>query len=111
MIKVNDQQFGQVTLKARQAAGGTREGDIIASWSLTFTARTDDLRDSPSLEVPKRLIADRATINAFDSADSGAKPGLPSAITVCARTNGVRLTPRIRSSGADAGISCRSCPG
>ena len=35
-------------------------------WGLTFKARTDDLRDSPSLEIVKRLREQGAIVRAFD---------------------------------------------
>ena len=35
-------------------------------WGLTFKARTDDLRDSPSIAIIKRLLAAGATVQAFD---------------------------------------------
>ena len=35
-------------------------------WGLTFKARTDDLRHSPSLEVARRLRAKGATVQADD---------------------------------------------
>ena len=46
--------------------GGSVEGKTIAAWGLTFKARTDDLRESPALEVLHRLQARGATVRAFD---------------------------------------------
>ena len=41
-------------------------GTRIALWGLTFKAGTDDLRDSPSLEIAQRLIALGASVQGFD---------------------------------------------
>jgi UDPglucose 6-dehydrogenase len=38
----------------------------VAVWGLTFKARTDDLRESPSLAIIERLRAAGATVRAFD---------------------------------------------
>jgi UDPglucose 6-dehydrogenase len=51
-------------------------------WGLTFKARTDDLRDSPSLAIIERLIAAGATVQAYDPTVTGPKPGLPTDITI-----------------------------
>ncbi len=40
----------------------------LGVWGVTFKAGTDDLRDSPSVEVMNRLIARGATITAYDPA-------------------------------------------
>ena len=37
-------------------------------WGLTFKARTDDLRDSPSLEIVRRLRERGAKVQAYDPA-------------------------------------------
>lgn len=39
---------------------------MIAVWGLTFKAGTDDLRNSPAVEVASRLVAGGATVRAFD---------------------------------------------
>jgi UDPglucose 6-dehydrogenase len=49
-------------------AGGSVDGRVIAAWGLTFKARTDDLRQSPALEVLHRLRALGATVRAYDPA-------------------------------------------
>ena len=65
-VAVNEEQFDRVVQKIRTAVGGELEGKIVAVWGLTFKAGTDDLRDSPSLAVIKRLHEEGATVTAHD---------------------------------------------
>jgi UDPglucose 6-dehydrogenase len=83
VITVNDQQYGRIVDKIRAAAGGTLKGKKIASWGLTFKALTDDLRDSPAVEIVTRLLADGASVSVFDPTVTVAPKGLD-AITVSA---------------------------
>jgi UDPglucose 6-dehydrogenase len=83
VITVNDQQYGRIVDKIRAAAGGTLKGKKIASWGLTFKALTDDLRDSPAVEIITRLLADGASVAVFDPTVTIAPKGLD-AITVSA---------------------------
>jgi UDPglucose 6-dehydrogenase len=73
VIAVNDAQYERVTEKIVQAAGGEIDGTIVAVWGLTFKARTDDLRESPSLEVVRRLRERGAVVRAYD-------PAVPSSV-------------------------------
>jgi UDPglucose 6-dehydrogenase len=82
VIAINEEQFERVADKIRVAAGGDLSNATIAVWGLTFKARTDDLRDSPSLAIIKRLVAAGATVRAYDPTVAGPKPGLPSDITI-----------------------------
>ncbi len=66
VITVNLEQLERVVRKIETAAGGTVEGRTIAVWGLTFKARTDDLRESPSLEIIKRLAARGAVVRGYD---------------------------------------------
>ena len=68
VVTVNDEQFARVAGKVVEAAGGSVDGKTIAVWGLTFKARTDDLRESPSLEVVKRLVEQGAIVRGFDPA-------------------------------------------
>ena len=81
VITVNDQQYGRIVEKIRVAAGGSLKGKKIASWGLTFKALTDDLRDSPAVEIVTRLIASGASVSVFDPTVTVAPKGLE-AITV-----------------------------
>jgi UDPglucose 6-dehydrogenase len=65
-IATNDEQFVRVVNKVSHAVGGDLEGTVIAAWGLTFKAGTDDLRNSPAVEVVKRLVDGGAMVRAFD---------------------------------------------
>ncbi len=66
VITVNDQQRVRVVEKIERAAGGSVEGKTIGVWGLTFKARTDDLRESPSLGVIAELVERGARVQAYD---------------------------------------------
>jgi len=68
VIAVNEEQFERVTDKIVRVAGGSVEGATVAVWGLTFKARTDDLRDSPALEIVGRLAERGAWVRAYDPA-------------------------------------------
>ena len=76
VIAVNDEQFDRVADKIRTAAGGSLEGVTVAVWGLTFKARTDDLRDSPAIEVIRRMQDRGAVVRAYDPAADPAAPAL-----------------------------------
>jgi len=68
VIAVNEEQFARVAEKVARMAGGSVEGVTVAVWGLTFKARTDDIRDSPSLEIVRRLRERGAIVQAYDPA-------------------------------------------
>jgi UDPglucose 6-dehydrogenase len=68
VVDVNLEQFERVTRKIVEMAGGSLEDRTVAVWGLTFKARTDDLRESPALEVIDRLRGQGARIRAYDPA-------------------------------------------
>ncbi|HMK11730.1 MAG TPA: UDP-glucose/GDP-mannose dehydrogenase family protein [Acidimicrobiales bacterium] len=68
VITVNEQQLERVVTKVSDAVGGSVDGRRIAAWGLAFKARTDDLRDSPALDVIRRLTARGAIVRAYDPA-------------------------------------------
>ena len=80
-IATNDEQFERVVAKVKAAVTQSRvgvagagsdtgsgdfAGSVIAVWGLTFKAGTDDLRNSPAVEVALRLAAGGAEVRAFD---------------------------------------------
>ena len=76
VISVNDEQYERMAAKVEKMAGGSLAGKVIAAWGLAFKARTDDLRDSPAIEVIRRLQARGATVRAYDPAITDERPAL-----------------------------------
>jgi UDPglucose 6-dehydrogenase len=68
VIAVNDEQFERVADKVVEVAGGSLEGVVVGALGLTFKANTDDLRESPALEIIRRLLQRGARVRAYDPA-------------------------------------------
>jgi UDPglucose 6-dehydrogenase len=83
VVAVNEEQFERVVRKVGEAVGGVLDGCTVGVWGLTFKARTDDLRESPSIAIIRRLQAAGANVRAHDPTVSGPKPGLPEGIEIC----------------------------
>ncbi len=66
VIAVNDEQYERMADKVERMVGTSLEGCEVAAWGLTFKARTDDLRDSPAIEVIRRLRERGARVRAYD---------------------------------------------
>ncbi|MCD9623349.1 nucleotide sugar dehydrogenase [Rhabdothermincola salaria] len=82
VLSINDAQFDRVVAKITQAAGGTVDGVRIGVWGLTFKANTDDRRDSPAVEIVRRLVAAGAEVHAHDPTVTGSLPEVPE-VVVC----------------------------
>jgi UDPglucose 6-dehydrogenase len=74
-IATNDEQFERVVAKVHAAVAptlvsGAADGDftgaVVAVWGLTFKAGTDDLRNSPAVEISLRLAEGGAEVRAYD---------------------------------------------
>jgi UDPglucose 6-dehydrogenase len=65
VIDVNEEQYDRVAAKVERMAEGL-DGRRVAVWGLTFKARTDDLRESPSLAIVQRITKRGAHVRAFD---------------------------------------------
>ena len=76
VLDVNEEQFDRVAQKIARLAGGGVEGKPVAVWRLTFKARTDDLRESPSLEIVRRLREQGARVVGYDPAVTTAPEGV-----------------------------------
>ena len=95
VITVNDEQFNRVVDKIVRAAGGDIRKKTIAIWGLTFKAGTDDLRDSPSIQIIQRLIDKGAKIQGFDPTVKNLRTGMPTDVKLCS-------SPKEATIGADA---------
>lgn len=76
VISVNVEQFDRVAAKIARMVGSL-EGSTVAVWGLAFKANTDDLRESPSLEIISRLIQGGAIVHAYDPTVRGTLDQFP----------------------------------
>lgn len=68
VMQVNSEQFDRTAQKVIDSAAGELGDAHVAVLGLTFKAGTDDLRDSPSIEVLKRVTAAGVKVKAYDPA-------------------------------------------
>ncbi|HEY1827741.1 MAG TPA: UDP-glucose/GDP-mannose dehydrogenase family protein [Acidimicrobiales bacterium] len=73
-IASNDEQLARVVAKIEAACDGSLDGTTVGVWGLTFKANTDDRRDSPSLQIARRLVELGAHVQAFDPTVAGSEP-------------------------------------
>ncbi|MEX2453229.1 MAG: UDP-glucose/GDP-mannose dehydrogenase family protein [Rhodospirillaceae bacterium] len=66
VVAVNDSRKKEMAQKIIASCGGSVEGATIAVLGLTFKPNTDDMRDSPSLDIVPALQAAGASVRAFD---------------------------------------------
>lgn len=66
VVRVNDQRKRSMAERVTVACGGSVAGKRIAVLGLTFKPNTDDMRDSPSLDIIPSLQQGGAQIFAFD---------------------------------------------
>jgi UDPglucose 6-dehydrogenase len=65
-VQVNDARKKAMADRVAAALGGDLAGRTVALLGLTFKPNTDDMRDSPALDVIPALIARGARVQAFD---------------------------------------------
>ena len=66
VVSINDQRKKRMAQKIIDAVGGSVAGKTIAVLGLTFKPNTDDMRESPSLEIIPALQKAGAIVRAFD---------------------------------------------
>ncbi len=89
VLQMNEVQKERVVQKICRAAEAPElVGHRVAVLGLTFKAGTDDLRDSPSLDVARRIRARGADVVAYDPTVSSSDPDRSSD----PRLEGIRLT-------------------
>jgi UDPglucose 6-dehydrogenase len=66
VMEVNRLQKQFFIQKIGRYYNGDLKGKQFAVWGLAFKPNTDDIREAPALEVINHLLANGATVNAFD---------------------------------------------
>lgn len=79
--RINDEARRRFIKKIEDALWVTK-GKTIAVWGLAFKANTDDMRNAPSIPIIQHLVAEGATVRAYDPiAMEKAKAVLPEEVT------------------------------
>ena len=63
--RVNEQQRGRMVEKIRQTLGGF-QNKTVALLGLSFKPNTDDIRDSPALDIAESLLKEGCRVRAYD---------------------------------------------
>jgi UDPglucose 6-dehydrogenase len=66
VVDINNQRKKRMASKIIDALGGSVVGKTVAVLGLTFKPNTDDMRESPSLDIVPALQKAGATVRAFD---------------------------------------------
>ena len=61
VVQLNEDRKRKMAVRVIEAAGGSLEGKTVAVLGLTFKPNTDDMRESPSLDIVPALIEAGAT--------------------------------------------------
>jgi UDPglucose 6-dehydrogenase len=84
VVAVNDQRKKDMAARVVAACGGSVKGKAIAVLGLTFKPNTDDMRDSPAIDIVNALVEAEAIVRAFDPEGmEEAKKLLPAAVQYC----------------------------
>jgi UDPglucose 6-dehydrogenase len=83
VVAVNEKMKQRAARKVLDAAGEVR-GKTVAVLGLAFKGGTDDIRDSPAIEIVRALLAHGAKVRTFDAAAmDNARQLLPEGVTYC----------------------------
>ena len=84
VVSYNDRRKQQMAERVIEALGGSAQGRKIALLGLAFKPETDDMRESPAIDIAQRLADDGANLTAYDpAAMEEAKKLLPDNIHYC----------------------------
>jgi UDPglucose 6-dehydrogenase len=65
VMEVNGERRGMIVQRLEEMLGKL-EGQTVGLLGLAFKANTDDMRDAPSIDIARELIAAGVTVRAFD---------------------------------------------
>ena len=66
VVEVNAKRKIAMADRVSDACGGSLKGKTVAVLGLTFKPNTDDMRDSPSLDIVPAMVSAGATVRAYD---------------------------------------------
>ena len=86
VVDINADRKKAMADRVIRACGGSVEGKTIAVLGLTFKPNTDDMRESPSLDIVPALQRAGATVQAFDPAGMEEAKKVLQDVVWCAET-------------------------
>lgn len=66
VVEVNQTQRKSVITKLEQALSGQLKGKTIAIWGLAFKPNTDDVRESPAIDIIRLLLEQEVMLKVYD---------------------------------------------
>jgi UDPglucose 6-dehydrogenase len=82
-IEVNDARKRGLAEKIAAAVGGSLAGKTVAVLGITFKANTDDVRDSPAIDLVQGLLTAGASVRVFDPQGESHARKLIDGVTWC----------------------------
>ncbi len=83
VVEVNNQRKRAMGEKVIEAMGGDIAGKTVALLGLTFKANTDDMRDSPSIDIARALRDAGITVRAYDPEGMETSKAVIDGLTYC----------------------------
>jgi len=83
VVEVNKQRKIAMGQKVIEAMGGETQGKTVALLGLTFKADTDDMRDSPAIDIVAALQAAGITVRAYDPEGMETSKAVIDGLTYC----------------------------
>ena len=80
---MNNAQKTIVARKIREHFGGALTARTIAVWGLAFKPRTDDVRESPAIDLIRELLRQGVSVRAYDPAANDSMKKVIPEITYC----------------------------
>lgn len=84
VVRVNDAIKQRMIEKIRSACGGSVAGLVVTLLGLSFKPETDDMRESAAIPIVEQLLAEGASVRAFDpAAMANARELLATGVVYC----------------------------
>ncbi len=83
VIRVNEGQRARMVEKIATALGGDPAGKTVAVLGLSFKPETDDMRDAPSVDIIRGLLAQGGRVRAYDPVAMKNAAALLPEVTLC----------------------------
>jgi len=83
VVDINEKRKLSMAKRVVEACGGNIDGKTIAVLGVTFKPNTDDVRESPSLEIIPKLVSKGANVRVYDPEGMDEAKELISGVTWC----------------------------